>query len=152
MNSVQLYRDHTGKCIWRDQKGGIAKLFQSSLMTALQHRHSSAGPNTEGARSRMFQFFHNLISSLSRGQTYQSLSSAFWATVTYVSYFCLAFCMFLPHSFNLSHSVVHRHTVPEISNSALCTTPYKTCLFSLIYFCSSLSQYLRKQTLLFHYF
>lgn len=43
-----------------------------------------------------------------------------------------------------SGSVIHKHADPQISNSTLCTTPDKPCVFSLAHFCSSLSQYLRK--------
>lgn len=118
-------------------------------MTILQHRHSSAVLSTEVAHSRRFHFCHKLISSVSQDHTYQSLFSAFWITVTHVSYFCLAFCIFLPHSVIFQ---ILLFVDIKISNSTLCTTPDKPSLFSLAYFCSSLSLYLRKQTLLFHCF
>lgn len=93
-----LYSENIGKCSWRHQRHGIVNLFQFSLMTVLKHRHSSAFLSTEAAHSRRFHFFHNLISSLSWHHTYQSLSSAFWSTVTHVSCFCLTSCIFLPLS------------------------------------------------------
>lgn len=95
----------------------MAKLFQFSLMTGLQHRHSCAALSTQGALSGRFHFFQNLISSLSQEHTYQSLSSAFWTTVTHVSCFCLALCIFLPLSVTVqvllfTNMQTHRSVTP----------------------------------------
>lgn len=125
-----FYSESIGKWSRRHQRHGIVKLFQFSSMAVLKHRHSSAFLSTEAAHSRRFHFFHNLISSLSQDHTYQSLSSAFWTTVTQVSCFCLTFCIFLPLS--------------VIFQVVLFADTQSHKAFSLAYFNSSLSQYLRK--------
>lgn len=83
-----------------------------------QHRSSSAVLSTERAHSKMFHFFHNLLSSLSQDHMYQSLPFPFWTTVTHDSYFCSAFCILLPPSF-IFQLFIYTLTVLQINNATL---------------------------------